>query len=59
MINKGANLKFVPKQLGHSSIQITLDCYSHLIPERHDASIEHFEQVVLALPEPAKAGAAT
>jgi integrase len=47
MINEGANLKFVSKQLGHSSIQITLDRYSHLIPERHDASIEHFEQVVL------------
>lgn len=47
MINEGANLKFVSKQLGHSSIQITLDRYSHLIPERHDASIEHFERVVL------------
>jgi len=47
MINEGANLKFVSKQLGHSSIQITLDRYSHLIPERHDASIEHFERLML------------
>jgi integrase len=52
MINEGANLKFVSKQLGHSSIQITLDRYSHLIPERHDAAIEHFEQVVLVGGDP-------
>lgn len=47
MINEGANLKFVSRQLGHSSIQITLDRYSHLIPERHDDAIEHFERLVL------------
>jgi integrase len=48
MINEGANLKFVSKQLGHSSIQITLDRYSHLIPERHDAAVEQFEALLIA-----------
>ena len=47
MINEGHNLKFVSKQLGHSSIQITLDRYAHLIPERHDAAVEQFETVLL------------
>jgi len=47
MINEGANLKFVSKQLGHASIQITLDRYSHLIPERHDAAVAHFESLLL------------
>ena len=52
MINEGANLKFVSKQLGHSSIQITLDRYSHLIPERHDASVEHLESLFEIAPDP-------
>lgn len=45
MINDGANLIFVSRQLGHSSIQITLDRYSHLIPEMHDAAVERLESL--------------
>ena len=33
MIMKGANLVYVQKQLGHSSIQITVDLYTHWIDE--------------------------
>ncbi|GFP29329.1 hypothetical protein HKBW3S44_00474 [Candidatus Hakubella thermalkaliphila] len=33
LINDGANIKYVQKQLGHASCQVTLDTYSHLIRE--------------------------
>lgn len=48
MINDGMNLKFVSHQLGHSSIQITLDRYAHLIPERHDEALDRFEALLLS-----------
>ncbi len=48
MINEGANLKFVSEQLGHASIVITLDRYSHLIAERHDDTVSKFEKLLLA-----------
>jgi integrase len=33
MIAQGANIKFIQSQLGHASIQTTLDRYGHLLPE--------------------------
>lgn len=48
LINEGANLKFVSEQLGHASIVITLDRYSHLIAERHDDTVSKFEQLLLS-----------
>lgn len=48
MINDGMNLKFVSHQLGHSSIQITLDRYAHLIPERHDEALDRFEALLFS-----------
>jgi len=32
LIQAGANLAYVKEQLGHSSIQVTVDTYGHLIP---------------------------
>lgn len=48
LINEGANLKFVSEQLGHASIMITLDRYSHLIAERHEDTVSKFEKLLLA-----------
>jgi integrase len=48
LINEGANLKFVSEQLGHASIVITLDRYSHLIAERHDDTVSKFDKLLLA-----------
>lgn len=33
MIAQSANIKFIQSQLGHASIQTTLDRYGHLLPE--------------------------
>ena len=41
MIMKGANLVYVQKQLGHSSIKITVDLYFHWIDEgKREAVLE-------------------
>jgi site-specific recombinase XerD len=33
LINQGESIKYVSKQLGHASIQITADLYGHLFKE--------------------------
>ena len=35
LIQRGANPKYIQEQLGHSSISITLDVYSHLFAGDH------------------------
>ena len=35
LIQQGANVKYVQQQLGHSSVSITLDVYSHLFEGDH------------------------
>jgi len=32
LIDAGANIKFIQVQLGHASIQTTLDTYGHILP---------------------------
>jgi integrase len=32
LIQAGASLTYVKEQMGHSSIQVTVDCYGHLVP---------------------------
>ena len=32
LIQQGASLAYVKEQMGHSSIQVTVDTYGHLIP---------------------------
>lgn len=40
LINNGANIVAVSKRLGHSSITMTLDTYTHLMPDTQDQLIE-------------------
>ena len=35
LISQGENVKFVQSQMGHASIQTTLDRYGHLLPEKN------------------------
>lgn len=45
-LNRG---KFIePKQLGHSSVQVILDRYSHLLPDYHNEAAERLDETVFS-----------
>lgn len=45
LINNGANILVVSKRLGHSSINMTLSTYAHLMKEAEDKAIEVLENI--------------
>jgi integrase len=47
-IHAGAHPLLVSKQLGHSSVQITLDRYSHLMPNAAEALAEKLDALIIA-----------
>ena len=53
MIAQGVHVKFIQSQLGHASIQTTLDRYGHLLPEVGHGAGEQLDSVVFG-PEWAK-----
>lgn len=44
MLQQGVHPKIVQKRLGHSSIQLTLDTYSHVIPGLQKAAALRFDE---------------
>lgn len=56
-VASGANVKQVQEMLGHSSITITLDRYSHLFPSDHETLAERLDATFAAaeVSEPAVA----
>ena len=59
MLKAGVHPKVVSERLGHSSIAITLDTYSHVVPGLQEAAAKRFEEVLEAdvakmLPHPAE-----
>jgi len=55
MLQQGIHPKIVSERLGHSSIAITLDTYSHVLPGLQEAAARRFEEglqdVAAAIPE--------
>lgn len=47
LINGGESIKYVSKQLGHASIQITADTYGHLFKE---TSVSAMNRLALRIP---------
>ncbi|MDP2729016.1 MAG: site-specific integrase [Dehalococcoidales bacterium] len=47
MLKRGIHPKIVQERLGHSSIQITLDTYSHVAPGLQQSAAETFDSIVL------------
>jgi len=47
MLKAGTHPKIVQERLGHASIQVTLDTYSHVAPGLQQAAANHFDEVVL------------
>ncbi|MFZ3062687.1 MAG: tyrosine-type recombinase/integrase [Actinomycetota bacterium] len=46
LIAQGENLKFIQQQLGHSSAQVTLDRYGHLMPQVQQGAGERLQNSV-------------
>ena len=47
MIAKRVPIKFIQQQMGHSSIQVTLDKYGHLMPELYEMGASVMNDIVL------------
>ena len=46
MLANGAPMKYVQTQLGHSSITMTMDLYTHLLPEVSDKCVNLLNNLV-------------
>ena len=51
MLKQGVHPKIVQERLGHSTIQITLDTYSHVAPGLQEAAAARFDDVLISKPE--------
>ncbi len=47
MLKQGIHPKIVQERLGHSTIAITLDTYSHVAPGLQEAAASHFDDVLI------------
>ena len=52
LIAHGAHPKYIQAQLGHASIQTTLDRYGHLMPQLHQAEAQKLDQLVFGQEAP-------
>jgi integrase len=43
LIQRGESLAYVKEQMGHSSIQITVDVYGHLVPGGNRAAVDRLD----------------
>jgi integrase len=51
MLKQGIHPKVVQERLGHSSINITLDIYSHVTPGLQEAAAKRFDDLICRRPE--------
>ena len=47
LIAQNENIKFIQSQLGHASIQTTIDRYGHVLPSSHNGVGERLDKLVL------------
>ena len=45
LIQNGASLVYVKEQMGHSSIQVTVDIYGHLIPGANVSFVDRLDEI--------------
>jgi integrase len=50
LLSEGVNAKVVSEMLGHASIAITLNTYSHVLPDMQDSAADAMETALRALP---------
>lgn len=46
LLETGTDIRWVQAQLGHSTIQMTVDVYGHLQPEKHEHAVAALDQIV-------------
>jgi integrase len=46
MLKQGVHPKIVQERLGHSSIQVTLDTYSHVTPGLQESAAKAFDSII-------------
>ena len=46
MLKQGIHPKVVQERLGHSSIQMTIDTYSHVAPGIQEAAANRFDEIL-------------
>ena len=46
LLTKNVNLKIVSEMLGHATIAITLDTYSHVLPNMRDQAAQAMEEAL-------------
>ena len=46
MLKAGTHPKIVQERLGHSSVTVTLDTYSHITPGLQEAAAESFDKLL-------------
>ena len=54
LIQQGESLAYVRDQLGHSSIQVTVDVYGHLIPGANRAAVDRLDALPTRNPDATK-----
>jgi integrase len=51
MLQNGESVTYVKKQMGHHSIQITVDTYGHLVPGANSAAADRLSATILNPPK--------
>jgi integrase len=51
LIQNGESLAYVRDQLGHSSIQVTVDIYGHLVPGANRAALDRLDAAPICIPD--------
>ncbi|MBE0448812.1 MAG: site-specific integrase [Actinobacteria bacterium] len=51
LINQNESIKFIQRTLGHSSAQVTLDVYSHLMPDAGEQAAKRVEESIFGKSE--------
>jgi len=46
MLKQGVYPKIIKERLGHASIQVTLDTYSHVSPGLQQAAANKFDEII-------------
>ena len=49
LLRQGVHVKVVSERLGHSTVGITLDTYSHVLPDMQEEATEKLEAMLAGL----------